>query len=58
MVPFDVYAGDKLGAGLKSIAYSVTLRSPDKTLSDKEAEEVSAKIVAAVKDKCSGELRK
>ena len=57
VVPFDVYAGDKLGCGLKSIAYSVRFRSREKTLAEKEAEELSAKIVGMMKDKFNIVLR-
>jgi phenylalanyl-tRNA synthetase beta chain len=55
--PFDVYRGEKLGAGLKSVAYSVRLRSKDKTLSEAEAAVLSDKIVAAMQSKYSAELR-
>ena len=35
---FDVYKGDKMEAGKKSIAYSLILRDKDKTLTDEEAD--------------------
>jgi phenylalanyl-tRNA synthetase beta chain len=57
IAPFDLYQGEKLGAGLKSIAYSIQLRAPDRTLTDKEAEEVSRTIVARVKEKFNAVLR-
>jgi phenylalanyl-tRNA synthetase beta chain len=57
VTPFDVYRGDKLGNGLKSIAFSVRLRSNERTLVDKEAEEVCAKIVAAMEKKFKATLR-
>jgi phenylalanyl-tRNA synthetase beta chain len=55
---FDVYRGEKLGMGLKSIAFSVRLRSIERTLVDKEAEDVATKIVAAVEKKFKAELRR
>jgi phenylalanyl-tRNA synthetase beta chain len=57
VTPFDVYRGDKLGNGLKSIAFSVRLRSNERTLVDKEAEEVCAKIVAVTEKKFKAALR-
>ena len=33
---FGVYRGDKIGAGKKSLAYSLTYQASDKTLSDKD----------------------
>ncbi len=35
---FDVYTGDKVAGGKKSIAYSLVLRDSEKTLTDEEAE--------------------
>jgi phenylalanyl-tRNA synthetase beta chain len=34
---FDVYTSDQLGAGLKSLAYKLTFRAPDRTLTVEEA---------------------
>lgn len=36
---FDVYIGDKVAAGKKSLAYNLTLRDPEKTLTDAEADD-------------------
>ena len=55
--PFDVYRGEKLGTGLKSIAYTVTLRSREKTLTEAEAEAVCRAIVDTMKGKFGIELR-
>jgi phenylalanyl-tRNA synthetase beta chain len=44
---FDVYQGNKLPEGKKSIAVSVTLQADDKTLTDAEIEKVSQAIVTA-----------
>ncbi|MBR2696897.1 MAG: phenylalanine--tRNA ligase subunit beta, partial [Parasporobacterium sp.] len=33
---FDIYEGDRIGSGLKSLAYSLTFRSADRTLEDKD----------------------
>ena len=42
---FDVYQGAQIPEGKKSVAYSVWLRSADSTLTDKEIDEVNAKII-------------
>jgi phenylalanyl-tRNA synthetase beta chain len=42
---FDVFTGDQLGAGRKSLAYALRFRSPDRTLT---AEEATAARQAAV----------
>ncbi len=44
---FDVYEGDKLEPGQKSLGVEVVLQPRDKTLTDAEIEAVSAKIVQA-----------
>ena len=42
---FDVYAGDPLPAGTKSLAFTLDLRAPDRTLTDEEAQEAVDRIV-------------
>lgn len=54
---FDVYVGDTLGEGKKSIAIEVTLQPTDKTLTDEDIEAVANKVVAAVVKVTGGELR-
>lgn len=54
---FDVYQGKGVEAGKKSIAIAVTLQPNDKTLTDKEIEEISKKIVDSVAAKTGGTLR-
>jgi len=43
---FDLYTGDQLEAGQKSLAFSIRLRAGDKTLEDRQADEVMARVVA------------
>jgi phenylalanyl-tRNA synthetase beta chain len=57
VTPFDVYRGEKLPAGMKSIAFSVYLRAEDRTLTDKEAEKLCNKIIATMKSKYKATLR-
>jgi phenylalanyl-tRNA synthetase beta chain len=54
---FDVYRGERMAAGKKSLAIEVTLQPREKTLTDAEIEAVSNKIVAAVMKATGGTLR-
>ncbi|MCP3917105.1 MAG: phenylalanine--tRNA ligase subunit beta [bacterium] len=54
---FDLYRGENLGAGKKSLAYHVLLQSPNKTLSDKDVAKFLGRLERAVTD-LGGELRK
>ncbi|MBV6658826.1 MAG: phenylalanine--tRNA ligase subunit beta, partial [Devosiaceae bacterium] len=54
---FDVYAGEHVEPGKKSLAIEVTLQPTDKTLTDADIEAVSSKIVAAVAQKTGATLR-
>ena len=55
MAPFDVYRGEQVGEGRKSIAFRVEFRSPERTLTDEEAA-VREKIVAALGERFGAEL--
>jgi phenylalanyl-tRNA synthetase beta chain len=54
---FDVYRGERMAAGKKSLAIEVTLQPREKTLTDSEIEAVSARIVSAVMKATGGTLR-
>ena len=54
---FDVYQGDSVTRGYKSVALSVTYRSLQKTLTEKNVEKVHAKIVNMLAVKFEGTLR-
>ncbi|MDR0331312.1 MAG: phenylalanine--tRNA ligase subunit beta [Chitinispirillales bacterium] len=56
--PFDVYRGEKLGAGTKSVTFSVEFRSPEKTLADEDVAEACGKIVSSMEKKHGATLRK
>ena len=45
---FDVYRGQQLGEGKKSVSMRVTLRATDRTLTVEEAEKISKKIINAL----------
>ncbi len=44
---FDVYRGDQVGAGHKSLAYRLTVRAPERTLTTEEVSAVRDAAVAA-----------
>lgn len=54
---FDVFEGERLGEGRKSIAIGVTIQPVKATLTDEELEALSDKVVAAVAKQTGGELR-
>jgi phenylalanyl-tRNA synthetase beta chain len=54
---FDVYQGDKIDTGKKSIAFSVTLEPKDKTLSDNDIDQISKKIISVVQETTGATLR-
>ena len=41
---FDVFKGESLGEGRKSLAYHVTLQSANKTLTDKDAQKFLGRL--------------
>ena len=54
---FDVYQGDKIGGGMKSVALSITYRSATRTLTEKNVEKAHAKVVKMLTDTYGGSLR-
>ena len=54
---FDVYEGENIPKDKKSVAINVTLQSTDKTLSEKDLDQISKKIVEVVKDKTGATIR-
>ena len=57
MRAFDVYRGDQVGAGRKSIAFSVSFQSTERTLSDEDAARLRERIVEALKERYGAALR-
>ncbi|WP_129595995.1 phenylalanine--tRNA ligase subunit beta [Anaerophilus nitritogenes] len=54
---FDVYKGKQIEEGYKSIAYSLTYRAKDRTLTDEEVTKVHEKIVKTLEEELGGSLR-
>jgi phenylalanyl-tRNA synthetase beta chain len=57
VVLFDVFRGGSIPDGKKSLAFSVDFRAPDRTLTDEEAEQAVAAIVARLAEDFGAELR-
>jgi phenylalanyl-tRNA synthetase beta chain len=53
----DVYRGDQVGAGNKSVAISMTFRSPERTLGEGEALEARDAIAKALGERFGGRVR-
>ncbi len=54
---FDVYQGKGIEQGKKSIAFSILIQPNDRTLTDKELEEIQQKVLDAVTRKTGASLR-
>ena len=54
---FDVYRGEQVGAGRKSVAIHLAFQSTERTLTDEEAAEHRGRIVEALLDRFGAELR-
>ena len=53
---FDVYTGEQVGAGRRSLALALSFRASDRTLTDEDVAPVRERIVAALGE-LGGELR-
>jgi phenylalanyl-tRNA synthetase beta chain len=54
---FDLYRGEQLEAGKKSLAFALELKHPDRTMTDEEAAAVRDRIVPALQERTGGTLR-
>ena len=54
---FDVYQGEKIATGKKSIAFNIILEPKDKTLSEKDIDQISKKIISTVQEATGATLR-
>ena len=54
---FDVYEGENIPKGKKSVAINVILQSLDRTLSEKDLDDISKKIIETVKEKTGATIR-
>ncbi|MFO7691880.1 MAG: phenylalanine--tRNA ligase subunit beta, partial [Vicinamibacterales bacterium] len=54
---FDEYAGEQVGAGKRSLAFSLTYQAPDRTLTDADARKIRERIAKALADELGAVLR-
>lgn len=54
---FDVYKGKQMPEGKKSVAYNLTFRASDRTLTDEEVGKAMNNIIKALSDKLNAQLR-
>lgn len=54
---FDVYQGNQIAHGYKSIAFSLTFQAEDRTLTDKEINEIHEKVEKALAQQFAASLR-
>ncbi|NPV86457.1 MAG: phenylalanine--tRNA ligase subunit beta [Anaerolineae bacterium] len=54
---FDVYRGEQVGQGKKSLAYKLTYQAPDRTLTDAEATRIRQRIIDALGEQLDAQLR-
>ena len=54
---FDVYQGAQIEAGYKSVAYSITFRSAEKTLADADIADAMDKILKGLAEELGAQLR-
>ena len=53
---FDIYSGEQVGAGRRSLALALAFRAPDRTLADEDVLPARERILRALQD-LGGELR-
>lgn len=54
---FDIYEGNQVPEGFKSMAYSLTYRSKDRTLKDEEVNKIQEKIIQKLGEEINATLR-
>jgi len=54
---FDIYTGNQIPEGMKSVAYSITYRSYDRTLRDDEVNNIQQAIIQDLENTFDAKLR-
>jgi phenylalanyl-tRNA synthetase beta chain len=57
VILFDLYKGEQIPDGMKALAFSITFRSPERTLRGEEVDELQARIVEAMGRRFGAKLR-
>ncbi len=54
---FDVYTGEKIGEGKKSVAFRVKIQAMDRTLTEADVDSIHSKIVILLENRFGGRMR-
>ncbi|HCG35225.1 MAG TPA: phenylalanine--tRNA ligase subunit beta, partial [Clostridiales bacterium] len=54
---FDIYTGEQVGPGKKSVAFKLTLRDAEQTLTDEMCDQLVKKLLRTMEEKCGVILR-
>jgi phenylalanyl-tRNA synthetase beta chain len=54
---FDIYTGEQVGSGKKSLAYSLTYQADDRTLTDKDAAQIRQRIIRRLEQELGARIR-
>ena len=54
---FDIYRGEQIGSGKKSLTYSITFQSADKTLTDNDVAQIRQRIIRKLEQELGARLR-
>ena len=54
---FDVYTGHHIAEGLKSVAFSLTMRADDRTMTDEDADSTVQAVLSALKAEFKAVIR-
>ena len=57
VITFDIFEGQNIPEGKKSVAINVTIQATDKTLNENDLDQISQKIIETVKEKTGAIIR-
>jgi len=55
---FDIFRGEQIGAGMKSMAYRLTYQAPNRTLNDKDVGKLRERIIQQLEKELGAKVRK
>jgi len=55
---FDIFRGEQIGAGMKSMAYRLTYQAPNRTLTDKDVGKLRERIIKQLEKEVGAKVRK
>jgi len=55
---FDIFRGEQIGQGMKSMAYRLTYQAPNRTLTDKDVGKLREKIINQLEQALGAKVRK